>query len=129
MKLAEELYTAGYLSYPRTETNQYPKETSFEQMIQTQIADRQLGAYAQKLVHDGFFQTPRVGRDTDNAHLPIHPTKSGAELSGDKRRLYELVARHFLATCSRDAQGSETVVQIRICEEEFTLKGWKITPL
>jgi hypothetical protein len=42
------------------------------------------------------------------AHPPIHPTAFAPDLDGEKKKLYELVVRHFLACCSRDAVGAET---------------------
>jgi DNA topoisomerase IA len=33
-----------------------------------------------------------------------------ANLSGDEEKVYELVTRHFLATCSGDARGERTQV-------------------
>ena len=38
-------------------------------------------------------------------------------------KVYELVTRHFLACCSRDAKGHETKVEYQIKDEFFTLKG------
>lgn len=34
MKIAESLYTKGYISYPRTETNIYPKSFEFTKIIE-----------------------------------------------------------------------------------------------
>jgi DNA topoisomerase-3 len=34
--------------------------------------------------------------------------------------VYEFVARHFLACCSRDAEGLETIVDIDIAGEKVT---------
>lgn len=39
-------------------------------------------------------------------------------LSGNDARVYEFVVRHFLACCSKDAQGHETVVDIDINSEK-----------
>lgn len=41
----------------------------------------------------------------------------------DKRRVYELISRHFLACCSERAVGSEKVVRIDIAGEKFTSRG------
>lgn len=44
-------------------------------------------------------------------------------MQGDDRRVYEFIARHFLACCSQDAKGFETVIHLNIAGEEFTCKG------
>lgn len=44
-------------------------------------------------------------------------------LTGNEAKVYELVVRHFLACISRDATGSETIVNAQIVDEEFTATG------
>ncbi len=43
MKIAEKLYTSGFISYPRTETNIFPKELNLMDLIQNQANDPQWG--------------------------------------------------------------------------------------
>ena len=43
MKIAEKLYTGGFISYPRTETNIFPKELNLMDLIQNQANDPQWG--------------------------------------------------------------------------------------
>ena len=43
MKLAEKLYTSGFISYPRTETNIFPKELNLRDLVQKQTEDNQWG--------------------------------------------------------------------------------------
>ncbi len=37
MKIAEKLYTQGYISYPRTETNIFPKELDLRPLVEMQV--------------------------------------------------------------------------------------------
>ena len=83
------------------------------------------GAYALQLTQGGY-RRPREGRNDDKAHPPIHPTKLAAALVGDRARLYELVARHFVACCSEDALANEVAVTIEISCEHFTTKGQSV---
>ncbi len=39
MQLAESLYTKGYISYPRTETNIFPKELNLQPLVEAQTRD------------------------------------------------------------------------------------------
>ena len=45
---------------------------------------------------------------------------------GNEKRIYEFIVRHFLACCSQDAQGHETLVEIDVAGEKFTAQGLMI---
>ncbi|KAM4844359.1 DNA topoisomerase 3-alpha isoform 2-T2 [Thomomys bottae] len=122
MRIAEKLYTQGYISYPRTETNIFPKDLNLMALVEQQTSDPQWGAFAQSILERGG-PNPRNGNKSDQAHPPIHPTKYTSNLQGDERRLYEFIVRHFLACCSQDAQGQETTVEIDIAHERFVAHG------
>ncbi|XP_043282563.1 DNA topoisomerase 3-alpha isoform X2 [Venturia canescens] len=124
MKIAEKLYTQGLISYPRTETNIFPKELNLSTLVQQQVNDRAWGEFAQRVLDDGV--TPRVGKKSDQAHPPIHPTKAASGLQGNEAKVYEFVVRHFLACVSKDAQGYETTVDIDIAGEKFSASGLQI---
>ncbi|XP_060059192.1 DNA topoisomerase 3-alpha isoform X2 [Erinaceus europaeus] len=122
MRIAEKLYTQGYISYPRTETNIFPKDLNLTVLVEQQTPDPRWGAFAQSILERGG-PTPRNGNKSDQAHPPIHPTKYTSNLQGDEQRLYEFIVRHFLACCSQDAQGQETTVEIDIAQERFVAHG------
>ncbi|XP_036749885.2 DNA topoisomerase 3-alpha isoform X3 [Manis pentadactyla] len=122
MRIAEKLYTQGYISYPRTETNIYPRDLNLTALVEQQTSDPRWGAFAQSILEQ-CGPTPRNGNKSDQAHPPIHPTKYTSSLQGDEQRLYEFIVRHFLACCSRDAQGQETTVEIDIAQERFVAHG------
>lgn len=47
-------------------------------------------------------------------------------VQGNEKRLYEFIVRHFLACCSKDAQGQEVTVEIDISDEKFSASGLTI---
>jgi len=47
-QIAEKLYQQGFLSYPRTETDQYDKDFDFKSLIQKQTYNARWGGFAQK---------------------------------------------------------------------------------
>lgn len=124
MQVAENLYTAGWISYPRTETDQFSKDFDLRGLIQKQTQDNRWGQYSQGLL-DGGFRTPRMGRNNDQAHPPIHPVNYVAPnaLNADERKVYEFVTRRFLACCSEDAKGEATDVEIEWGGEMFYTHG------
>ena len=79
---------------------------------------------------NGKFRNPRQGKNNDQSHPPIHPTAMVARLDKpEEAKLYELIVRHFLACCSEDAHGAETIVTIDIAGEKFTTKGLMVLEL
>ncbi|XP_011011407.1 PREDICTED: DNA topoisomerase 3-alpha-like isoform X2 [Populus euphratica] len=128
MKVAEDLYQAGFISYPRTETDSFSSRTDLHTIVQEHQEHPVWGSYAQRLLDPGagLWRNPSSGGHDDKAHPPIHPTKfsSGeSRWSQDHHRLYELVVRHFLACVSQPAVGAETVVEIDIAGERFSASG------
>ena len=76
---------------------------------------------------EGGFREPSRGSGDDKAHPPIHPTGFDASLSGDEKRVFEYVVRHFLACCSADAEGKSSEIRIEIAGEEFVARGLVVT--
>ena len=76
-----------------------------------------------KSLHQGTFQRPRNGKNDDHAHPPIHPTAYAGNLAGDDKRVYEYIARRFLACCSKNALGYQTRVEVEYGGEEFHATG------
>ncbi|KAG5605012.1 hypothetical protein H5410_026504 [Solanum commersonii] len=128
MKVAEDLYQNGFISYPRTETDSFSEKTDLRTMVQEQEGHPVWGIYAQRLLdpQSGLWRNPSGGGHDDKAHPPIHPTKFSAgetRWSQDHHRVYELVVRHFLACVSQPAVGAETIVEIDIAGESFSACG------
>uniref|UniRef100_A0A671WB65 DNA topoisomerase n=1 Tax=Sparus aurata TaxID=8175 RepID=A0A671WB65_SPAAU len=126
MKIAEKLYTQGYISYPRTETNIFPQTLALGPLVEQQIQSPNWGTFAQRVLDQPGGPNPRQGKKSDQAHPPIHPTKYSNTLQGNEGRLYEFIVRHFLACVSQDALGQETVVDIDIAQEKFSTSGLMI---
>ncbi|KAH8119439.1 prokaryotic type I DNA topoisomerase [Phellopilus nigrolimitatus] len=122
LDVAEKLYQQGLLSYPRTETDQYDPQFDFMTLIGKQTTDPGWGAFAAQLQQGGF-TSPRKGQKNDKAHPPIHPTNYAGNLVGDEKRVYEFVTRRFLGSCSKDAEGHETTVEVLCDGEYFSASG------
>jgi len=124
MTVAEGLYNKGFISYPRTETDRFDKGINLRALVEKQVPDNRWGNYAQSLIN-GAFRDPRQGRHDDKAHPPIHPVAwvDPAQLYDNERRVYEFIARRFLACCSEDAKGQATDVEIEYGDETFGAHG------
>ena len=56
------------------------------------------------LVDGNKFQQPRVGKNNDNSHPPIHPTKPADGLTGREHELYETISNindFYFYVCDR----------------------------
>ncbi|XP_056143925.1 DNA topoisomerase 3-alpha [Lampris incognitus] len=126
MKIAEKLYTQGFISYPRTETNIFPKDLPLGPLVEQQTQSPVWGTFALRVLDQPGGPNPRQGKKSDHAHPPIHPTKYANSLQGNEGRIYEFIVRHFLACLSQDAMGHETTVNIDIAQEKFSASGLMI---
>lgn len=124
MAVAEKLYQKGFISYPRTETDQFARDFDLHALIRKQVQHQDWGQYAQGLV-DGAFRQPRSGRNNDQAHPPIHPVNfvGPGALDANEKKVYEFVTRRFLASCSEDAKGEATDIEVEWGSETFHAHG------
>lgn len=60
MQIAERLYTQGYISYPRTETTQYPTNFDFKEALQQQTKSIGWGNFVNNLLK-GDMKQPKSG--------------------------------------------------------------------
>ena len=132
MDIAEKLYNKGFISYPRTETDSFSKNINLKSLIEIQQENPMWSEYPRNLIQNNMFLWPRNGGHDDKAHPPIHPVKlmlrnqNDQGISNDEFRVYELITRHFLASCSKDAKGFETVIKVEMQKEFFHAKGLAI---
>jgi DNA topoisomerase-3 len=128
MEVAEDLYTKGWISYPRTETDQFDRGMDLRNLVSRQTQDGRWGNFAQALMN-GEFNQPRSGRNNDKAHPPIHPVNyvaSNALNNENERKVYEFVVRRFLACCSEDAVGEATDIEVEYGAEVFHAHGLRV---
>ena len=125
MKIAEKLYTSGFISYPRTETDVFDKTIDLKRLIAnlTEFPEPTVRNFVDKMNTGEAFERPRAGGHNDNAHPPIHPVKPPHNLTEQEFKIYNLVARHFLACCAKDALGEGTKIIIQYGAEEFSVNG------
>ena len=125
MNIAEKLYTNGYVSYPRTETDQFDVSIDLKRLIGNlaDFPEESAKKFINNLQNGNGFENPRRGNSNDGAHPPIHPVKLPNTLTDREFKVYNLIARHFLACCSKDAVGEGTKVEMRVGLEYFKANG------
>ena len=105
MSIAEELYTTGYITYPRTDNTVYPEDLDPEELVAAFGESRAFGDAAETLLALDELD-PTEGDDETTDHPPIHPTgelPDRGDLSEDEWEVYELVVRRFFATVAEPA--------------------------
>jgi DNA topoisomerase-1 len=122
MRIAEELYMDGFISYPRTDNTVYPVSLPIAELVRS-LANIPDFAAAKSLL-DGKL-TPTRGKKETTDHPPIYPTQAvyPQELEGPKRRVYELVARRFLATFAPPMITESTRADIEAGSETYFVRG------
>ena len=106
MSIAEELYTAGYVTYPRTDNTVYPDDLDPRELLADLEASARFGDDAAALLDREEIE-PTEGDEETTDHPPIHPTgdlPGASDLDDDERAVYELIVRRFLATCAPPAE-------------------------
>ncbi|KAA9406537.1 DNA topoisomerase I [Haloarcula sp. CBA1131] len=105
MSIAEELYTTGYITYPRTDNTVYPDDLEEDALLDEFVGAGHFGEDAEKLLEQDDI-TATEGDEETTDHPPIHPTGEippKVDLSDDEWEIYELVVRRFFATVAEAA--------------------------
>jgi DNA topoisomerase I len=131
LSIAQELYTSGFISYPRTSSQKLPAKLGYQKLITAISKNPIYSELAKKLLSKQQLK-PNEGKKEDEAHPAIYPTGiSPNEINERSMKVYDLVVRRFLATFS-DPATRETVkaiidvnTELFICKGTTTkVKGW-----
>jgi len=131
MKIAEKLYTSGFISYPRTETSKYNSTFDLHAVLQEHRNHPNWGKTVGFLLATGNFRAPERGRDIGD-HPPITPMKcAGREEFTGKRakewKIYNYVSRHFIGSLMQDFQYIERTATVQLGGYPFQFKWHQVT--
>ncbi|CAE7840008.1 TOP3B [Symbiodinium sp. CCMP2592] len=134
MKVAEGLYSSGYISYPRTETTKYSDTFDLVGALREQANHPSWGRLAEEvtewdcpgktvsyLLRQGSIRSPVSGTDKGD-HPPITPMRAAPKdefSKGKEWRLYDYVTRHFIASLMDDAEYDEICYIFDVSGERF----------
>ena len=122
MRIAEDLYMDGFISYPRTDNTVYPPSLPLRELVTALV--RIPDFKAAEGVLDGDL-TPTRGKKETTDHPPIYPTQAvyPNALEGPHRRVYELIARRFLATFGKPMITESARADIEAGAETYFVRG------
>ncbi|MDD9953799.1 MAG: DNA topoisomerase I [Candidatus Woesearchaeota archaeon] len=123
LRIAQELYTNAYISYPRTSSQKLPAKLGYRKVLQA-LAKNEAYEEQTKLLLDKKLLTPNEGKKDDPAHPAIYPTGvMPKSLEGRELKVYDLIVKRFFATFGVAATRETNTVSIVIVDEQFILKG------
>jgi len=125
LAIAQELYSGGWMSYPRTSSQQLPPELGYEKLLKELLRHPYYKPLAEEILTYKPLK-PNNGKKTDPAHPAIHPTgilPDETKLKPRELKIYDLVVRRFLATFAKAATRETNKIKFHVEGEEFIAKG------
>ena len=123
MRIAQELYTKAFISYPRTSSEKLPPQIGYKEIIS---ALAKLGKYKKlcnTLLKKDSLATVE-GKKTDAAHEAIHPTNQPpSSLTGPRQKIYDLICRRFLSGFAEYALRESVKLTLLVNKNKFTTTG------
>ena len=141
MQLAERLYIEGYVSYPRTEFPGFDFQETLrilpnwgtrfggDARVRGERHTPQTREHARGLLDGGERLRARGGVDAGD-HPPITPAAPAPESDvggGDAWRLYDFIARRFVASVSSDCAYVRQRATLDVAGERFAVDGRSVT--
>ncbi|MFO8109344.1 MAG: DNA topoisomerase I [Thermoplasmata archaeon] len=126
MKTAENLYTAGWISYPRTENTVYPSSLHLRSHLE-KLKSSGLSKEVEEILQQKKIRATR-GKKKTTDHPPIYPIKAATkgQLKGRDWKIYELILRRFLVTVAPAGKAVTRNVEFDIKDELFESKGYEV---
>ena len=116
MQIAQSLYLAGLISYPRTSSQKLPDSIAYGEILE-KLAERYK---VQNLITR---KKPFEGKKSDPAHPSIYPTGNFQILSGEEEKIYNLIAKRFLSLFCDDAIIDRKTVSVDVNGLKFSDSG------
>ncbi|MBW2971342.1 DNA topoisomerase I [Candidatus Woesearchaeota archaeon] len=122
LNIAQSLYISGYISYPRTSSQQLPAVIGYKKILGALAKQEGYAKLCEELLSGKL--EPNQGKKTDPAHPAIYPT--GVKPSGlkdEEKKVYDLIVHRFMAVFGEAATRQSLAVSIDIESEIFIAKG------
>ncbi len=123
LDVAQSLYEAGLISYPRTSSQKLPPKIGYQKILKKLKKQDKYKDPANKVLgKDKIF--PKQGKKEDKAHPAIYPTGSKPDkLSKDEKKLYDLIVKRYFAVFGKPALRESVKLTFDLSEEKFHAKG------
>jgi DNA topoisomerase-1 len=116
LQIAQQLYLAGLISYPRTSSQKLPPSISYKEILKKLSKQTSLVKYATR-------EKPIEGKKSDPAHPSIYPTGEGASLKEEEKKIYDLIIRRFISCFCESAVLENKKIEVAVDSLKFIAKG------
>lgn len=117
-QIAQNLYTEGYTSYPRTSSQKLPKSIGYDKILKKLSKSPTFKKHVEALKKP---LKPNEGKKTDEAHPAIHPTGTlPKNLDTDDQKLYELITFRFISVFGEEGIQESMKTHLEINSQEFS---------
>ncbi len=125
LDIAQTLYEASLITYPRTSSQQLPASIKLGPIITALGKNKDYADLVEK-VQKNKWSKPVQGKKEDPAHPAIHPTGQHAAISGQEKNVYDLIVRRFLASFAPPAKRERNRIEIDSGGEVYAASGSRI---
>jgi DNA topoisomerase-1 len=130
LEMAQHLYEATMISYPRTSSQKLPAKLNFPKIMSGLAKMPEYGKFANELIEKKRFK-PLEGKKEDPAHPAIHPTGQQGSVGEREKKLYDLIVKRFLSCFAENARRENQKVELlsgtqtyRAGGNRTTFQGW-----
>jgi DNA topoisomerase-1 len=126
-QLAQDLYLAALISYPRTSSQKLPPSIGYAKIMeQLGRVSKQYKEFADELLALPEL-VPSEGKKTDPAHPSIYPSGERPEkLTGPHQKLYDLIVRRFFSVFGKPALVESVKVELDVGGQPFYIHGRRV---
>ena len=122
--IAQHLYLAALISYPRTSSQKLPPAIGYQAIFKRLSNSPAYGKIINELLSKPRLK-PNEGAKTDTAHPAIYPTGNLPErpLATPEGNVFDLIMRRFIAVFGEPALNQSTKITVDINGNSFYLTG------
>ncbi len=123
--IAESLYQAGYISYPRSSSQKLPPSIKYRRILEAISKLKPYAKIVQELLQKSNLE-PNEGKRKDPAHPAVYPTFEPPDikkLNASQRKIYDLIARRFMSVFADKALRESNTVTLDVNGNKFIVVG------
>jgi len=123
--IAEGLYQAGAISYPRSSSQKLPPSINYKKILNAISTLKPYTVLVKELLKKTNLM-PNEGKLTDPAHPAIYPTievSNLKKLNSYQKKLYDLIIRRFLSVFGDQVLRESSKISIDVNGNRFTIIG------